>query len=62
MTDRQQQEKTNEQRRKEFAPHENPKKQADGDSGPNSASAREKPVDERGAESPQSVQDDATED
>lgn len=49
----------NEQRRDEFAPHANPKQQGDGDPGPKSAT--ERPVDERGTESPEPVEDDAAE-
>ena len=49
-----------EKRRQEFAPHHNPKKQPDGDPGP--TSARERPVDERGTETPESVENDASED
>jgi hypothetical protein len=49
-----------EERRAQFAPHENPKKQPDGDPGPNSA--RQGPVDEGGAETPERVEDDRTED
>jgi hypothetical protein len=45
-----------EERRAQFAPHENPKKQPDGDPGPNSA--RQGSVHERGAESPEPVEDD----
>jgi hypothetical protein len=49
---------TKEQRRQEFAPHEGPKKQPDGDPGPN-ASTREGAENKRGAESPEPVQDDS---
>jgi hypothetical protein len=49
-----------EERRAEFAPHHNPKKQPDGDPGP--TSARERAVDESGTDAPESVEDDATED
>ena len=48
------------QRRKEFAPHEGPKKQPDGDPGANSSG--EGAVQERGAETPQPVQDQSTQD
>lgn len=61
--DRKQQTPTEAQRRQQFAPHHNPKKQPDGDPGPNSApsSAREGAVDERGTEAPESVEDDSAE-
>ena len=58
--DRTQQTPTEEQRRQQFAPHHDPKKQPDGDPGPKST--REGAVDERGTESPQSVEDDTTQD
>lgn len=48
-----------EKRRTEFAPHENPRKQGDGDPGPRSTP--EQPVDRGGAEAPQSVEDDSAE-
>jgi hypothetical protein len=51
---------TEEQRRQQFAPHHNPKKQPDGDPGPNSP--REGAVDERGTQSPESVEDDPAQD
>jgi hypothetical protein len=50
----------NEQRRTEFAPHHNPRKQGDGDPGPRSTPERS--VDEGGAEAPESVEDDGAED
>jgi hypothetical protein len=50
----------NEQRRTEFAPHQNPKKQGDGDPGPRSTP--EQPVDRGSAETPEPVEDDAAED
>jgi hypothetical protein len=49
-----------EKRRQEFAPHENPNKQPDGDPGPDSA--REGSVNGGGAKSPQTVQDKGTDD
>ena len=49
-----------EQRRQQFAPHHDPKKQPDGDPGPKSA--REGAVDEGGAETPQPVEDDTSQD
>jgi hypothetical protein len=49
-----------EKRRAEFAPHENPKKQPDGDPGP--TSARQGPVDESSPEAPERVEDDRPED
>ena len=55
--DKEQQE---EERRQQFAPHHDPKKQPDGDPGPKSA--REEPVEEGGTESPEPVQDQATDD
>ena len=48
------------QRRQQFAPHHDPKKQPDGDPGPKST--RQGAVDERGAETPESVEDDTTKD
>jgi hypothetical protein len=53
-------EQPTEQRRTEFAPHENPRKQGDGDPGPRSAP--EKPVDRGSAETPDSVQDQPAQD
>jgi hypothetical protein len=50
----------NEERRSEFAPHHNPKQQGDGDPGPRSTTERAN--DERGAEGPESVEDDGTDD
>ena len=58
--DRNESEPGTEQRRQQFAPHANPRKQPDGDPGPNSA--REGSDDERGAESPETVQDHSTKD
>lgn len=52
--------KPSEERRAQFAPHHNPKKQPDGDPGPNSA--REQPVDEGGAEAPETVEDNPAQD
>lgn len=49
----------NEQRRDEFAPHQNPKKQGDGDPGPRSTT--ERAVDQSGAEPPETVEDNRTE-
>ena len=49
-----------EERRRQFAPHEGPKKQPDGDPGPKST--REKPENQRGTETPETVQNDRTED
>jgi hypothetical protein len=58
--DRNESEPSDEQRRKQFAPHASPRKQADGDPGSNSP--REGSDDERGAESPETVQDQSTKD
>ena len=52
--------KQTEERRQEFAPHHDPKKQPDGDPGPKST--REEPEEEGGTETPESVQDNRTED
>jgi hypothetical protein len=49
-----------EERRAQFAPHHNPRKQPDGDPGPNSA--REGSEDQRGTDTPERVQDDGTDD
>ena len=49
-----------EERRQQFAPHHDPRKQPDGDPGPKSA--REGAVDEGGADTPQAVEDDAPQD
>ena len=49
-----------EERRAQFAPHHNPRKQPDGDPGPNSTQKRA--VDERGAETPERVEDKRAED
>ncbi len=49
-----------EERRQQFAPHHNPKKQPDGDPGPNSA--REGAVDQRSAEAPEPVEDQPSND
>ena len=51
---------TEAQRRQQFAPHHDPKKQPDGDPGPKST--REGAVDKRGTESPDRVEDNASED
>jgi hypothetical protein len=50
----------NDERRQEFAPHEDPKKQPDGDPGPKSAP--EEPIEEGGTNSPKPVQDQGAND
>jgi hypothetical protein len=49
-----------EQRRAQFAPHADPKKQGDGDPGPKST--RDDAVNERSPEAPERVEDQSTED
>ena len=48
-----------EERRQQFAPHHDPKKQPDGDPGPKSA--REGAVEQGGADAPEPVEDQAAE-
>ena len=60
MSERKKDQEREEQRRQQFAPHANPRKQPDGDPGPNSA--REGSDDESAAESPETVQDQSTKD
>jgi len=59
--ERKQEPEPEEQRRQTFAPHTNPKQQADGDPGSNS-STREGAVNERSPEAPEPVQDQTTDD